>query len=193
MKDRIEASLGASIRVMEHIARDLPDDIERATILIVEGFRRGGKVLVCGNGGSAADAQHMAAELMGTTGRDREPLPCVALTTDTSVITAWSNDHGFETVFARQLEGIGQQGDVLVAVSTSGDSPNVVQAVRVARERGLRTVALLGGRTGTLHGTSDVDIVVRSQDTARIQEGHIAIIHTICGLVEEEMFGPVES
>lgn len=189
MKDRIAAGLNESIRVMEGIARDLPGDIERATALIVEGYRGGGKVLVCGNGGSAADAQHMAGELMGTTGTAREPLPCIALTTDTSVITAWSNDHGFETVFARQIEGIGRQGDVLVAISTSGNSPNVISAVRAARERGLRTVSLLGGPAGKLHGTSDVDIVVGSRDTARIQEGHIAIIHTICGLVEEEIFG----
>jgi len=189
MKNRIRDIVGETARLLDHIGQELPDDIQRATELIVECYREGGKVVVCGNGGSAADAQHMAGELMGRFAMDRAPLACIALTTNTSVLTAWTNDYEFETVFERQLAGIGKAGDVLIGISTSGNSENVLAAVRKAREMGLRTIGLLGRGGGSMKGLTDVELIVPSADTPRIQEGHITLVHVICGLVEEEMFG----
>ncbi len=141
--------------------------------------------MVCGNGGSAADAQHLSAELVGHFKRERRALPCLALTTNSSVLTAVGNDDGFAEVFERQVEAFGRKGDVLIGISTSGNSENVVRALKRARELGLVTIGLLGSDGGKALGNCDHSIVIDSQDTAQVQEKHIAIIHSICGAVED--------
>lgn len=164
-------------------------EIARAASTITEAFRAGGKVLLCGNGGSAADCQHLAAEFVNRLSRDRHrhALPALALTTDTSCLTACANDYGFEGVFARQVEAFGRPGDVLVAISTSGSSPNVLAAADAARTRGMAVVALLG-KSGQLAATADVAIQVPSFDTQLIQQAHLAVEHLICELVERALF-----
>lgn len=158
--------------------------ISAAATLMIEALRAGNKVLFCGNGGSAADSQHLAAELMGRYLKDRKPLPALALTVDTSALTAIANDYGYEDVFARQLRGLGTKGDVLVGLSTSGNSPNVLKAASVAREMGIKVVALTGGNGGKLATTADITINVPANMTNNIQEMHIAIGHMLCGFVE---------
>jgi D-sedoheptulose 7-phosphate isomerase len=158
--------------------------VRSAAVSIAETFRRGGKVLVCGNGGSAADAQHLAAELVGRFEAERRALPVIALTTDTSALTAITNDFDFKRVFARQVEALGQAGDLLVAISTSGNSPNVIAAAMAARERGLVTVALTGQGGRKLAGLCDHAVLVPSGRTARIQEAHILTIHLWCESIE---------
>jgi len=165
------------------------DALVRAAETIAECFQRGGKVLLFGNGGSAADAQHIAAEFVGRFAREREGLPAIALTTDTSILTAVGNDFGFERVFARQVEALGRPGDVAVAISTSGRSPNVLAGVRAAREKGLATIGLTGGGGGPLADMVEIAIVVPSRSTPRIQECHIALGHILCELVETLLFG----
>jgi len=163
----------------------------RAIEAIVASYRNGGTVFFCGNGGSAADAQHLATELMIRLNHDitRPALGALSLATDPSNMTAGGNDIGFENVFARNLQGLGRMGDVLVAISTSGNSPNVVRAVELAREQGISTVGLLGGSGGTLAGACDVAIVVPTTNTQRIQELHITLGHIICESVERELHG----
>jgi D-sedoheptulose 7-phosphate isomerase len=151
-------------------------------------FRAGGKLLLFGNGGSAADAQHMAAELVGRFLLERPALPAIALTTDTSALTALANDYGFELVFARQVEALGSRGDAAVAISTSGASPNVLVGARAARERGLRTIGLVGPGGSELERLVDLPIVVDAQGPA-IQEGQLVVEHTLCELVEDALFG----
>jgi D-sedoheptulose 7-phosphate isomerase len=149
--------------------------------------RNGHRILFCGNGGSAADAQHLAAELVGRLVRDRRALPGLALTTDSSALTCIGNDFGFDEVFARQVQGLGRAGDVLIAISTSGNSPNVVRAVEVARPMGIYTVGFLGRDGGKLAPLVDLPIVVPSDETARIQEAHIFLGHVMCALIEKEL------
>jgi D-sedoheptulose 7-phosphate isomerase len=161
--------------------------IARAAEVVIETFRGGGKLLAFGNGGSAADAQHLAAELAGRYVRERPGLPALALTANSSDVTAIGNDYGFERVFARLIETHGSSGDVAVAISTSGNSPNVLAGVEAARERGLRTVALTGGGGGKLAGMVDVPVVVPCDATPRIQETHITVVHLICALVDEAL------
>lgn len=147
----------------------------------------GGKVMFCGNGGSAADSQHLAAELTGRFIKDRPPLAALALSTDTSALTCIGNDYSFDEVFARQVRGLGRAGDVLVGISTSGNSRNVVRAIEEARALGVTVVGLLGRDGGVIRSMCDVAIVVPSDVTARIQESHILIGHTLCGLIEEQL------
>jgi D-sedoheptulose 7-phosphate isomerase len=163
------------------------DGVVAAARAIERCLREGGKVMFCGNGGSAADAQHLAAELMGRYLVDRAPMASIALTVDTSALTAIGNDYGFEEVFARQVRGMGRAGDVLVGISTSGNSANVVAAFEAARERDIRTVALTGGGGGKMALLADVLVNAPSLSTPRIQELHIAIGHTICELVEDAL------
>ncbi|HJR55979.1 MAG TPA: D-sedoheptulose 7-phosphate isomerase [Rhizomicrobium sp.] len=163
------------------------DTIGAAADLMVACLKREGKVLFCGNGGSAADSQHLAAELMGRYLRDRKPLPALALTVDTSALTAIGNDYGYEHVFSRQLRGVGRAGDVLFGLSTSGNSANVVQAFVAAKEMGIQTIALTGESGGKLAAMADVAIKVPSSETNVIQEMHIVVGHTLCGYVEEEV------
>jgi D-sedoheptulose 7-phosphate isomerase len=146
---------------------------------------RGGRVFVCGNGGSAADAQHFAAELIGRFEKERRPFPAVALTTDTSILTAVSNDYAYDRIFTRQLQGLAASGDVLVGISTSGNSGNVVEAVDMARELGLATIVLCGRDGGRLKGRADHVIIAPSDNTARIQEAHALILHFFAAVVEE--------
>ena len=152
--------------------------------MVVETLQAGGKVLLMGNGGSAADAQHIAAELVGRFERERRGLPALALTTDTSILTAIGNDFHFDQVFSRQIEALARPGDLVIGLSTSGNSPNVLEAVRVAKERGIKTIALAGKDGGKLSRQADIAIVVPSQNTARIQEVHITVGHIICAAVD---------
>jgi phosphoheptose isomerase len=176
---------GAELR--REFARACASLVLQVAVVIEECLRDGHKVLIVGNGGSAADAQHLAAELLGRFGSERSPFPAIALTTDTSVLTAIGNDYGFDTVFARQVQALAEPGDVLIALSTSGRSPNVINAVRAARLAGAATVALTGGGGGELAPCADIGIVVPSGDTARIQEIHIAVVHILCELVEASL------
>ena len=155
--------------------------------LCTQSLRSGGKLLFCGNGGSAADCQHLAAEFIGRFIKDRRPLAAIALSTDTSALTCIGNDYSFDEVFARQVKGLGRCGDVLIGISTSGNSRNVIRAVEEARDAGLHVVGLLGRDGGDLLKLCDLGIVVPSQITARIQESHILIGHTLCGLIEQQL------
>lgn len=168
-KETVQHDAGAMLHAVDAVARAL------AT---------GAKILVCGNGGSAADAQHFAAELVGRFERDRRGLPAIALTTDTSALTAISNDYGYERVFARQVDALGRPGDVLVSISTSGSSPNVLAAQSAAKAAGMVTVALTGRDGGALGAAADIHVNVASPSTARVQEVHRTILHVICQLVE---------
>jgi D-sedoheptulose 7-phosphate isomerase len=178
---------------MDAVERDLAPAIAEVAEVFVEAFRSGRKLLVMGNGGSAADAQHLAAEIVGRFLRERKALPAIALSTDTSILTAVGNDYGFDSVFRRQVEALAEQGDVVVGISTSGSSPNVLSALRRARELGCRTVGLLGRDGGEIRGLVDSDLTVPGQDTPRIQEAHITIIHILCELVEEGLFGDADT
>jgi D-sedoheptulose 7-phosphate isomerase len=181
---RIAAALEESIAVKRAVIETLTSDIAVAAAWMAETLRSGGKLLLFGNGGSAADAQHIAAEFTGRFERDRRPWPAIALTTDTSALTALVNDYGADHVFARQVEALGRKGDLVVALSTSGDSPNVVQGVRAARALGVRVVGLTGATGGRLAPLCDLALRVPSRRTPRLQEAHIAICHAMCEVVE---------
>lgn len=185
----VQAHLRASAEVKTHTAARCADDIVRAAELIADALRGGGKLLLCGNGGSAADCQHMAAEFVSRLTMDfvRPGLPAIALTTDTSFLTAYANDIDFEGIFARQIEALGRAGDVLIGISTSGRSRNVVRAVDQAKTAAMRTVVLVGSG-GSLAEMADVAIRVPSQSTQHIQEAHLSIEHTICHLVERYLY-----
>jgi D-sedoheptulose 7-phosphate isomerase len=156
--------------------------------LILDSIRKGGKVLIFGNGGSAADAQHIAAELVNRLNYDRPAIAAIALTTDSSILTSVGNDSSFEEVFERQLRALGRAGDVAIAISTSGNSPNAIRAVRAAREMGIKTVALAGRDGGKIASMVDVALTVEARSTQRIQETHITIGHILCELIEEELY-----
>jgi D-sedoheptulose 7-phosphate isomerase len=188
----ITRSLLESAALKGRIAQELGTTIAQAGDLLVEALRAGGKLLFFGNGGSAADAQHLAAEFVGRYVNDRSPLAAIALTTDSSALTAIGNDYGFEQVFARQVRALGRRGDVAIAISTSGRSRNVILGIEAARETGLATLALIGGDGGNLAPSVDVAIVVPSTTTARIQECHITIGHVLCEYVDAELFGKDE-
>ena len=176
--------LDAKRRFFERSGRDLA----RAARMIIESMRAGGKLLIFGNGGSAADAQHVAAELAFKMGREREALPALALTTDTSLLTAIGNDRSFDFIFARQIQALGRKGDIALAISTSGNSPNVIEAVMQARAMRIGTIGLLGSGGGGVAALVDLALIVPHNDTPRIQEVHIAASHIICQLIEDEMF-----
>jgi D-sedoheptulose 7-phosphate isomerase len=182
----IDSSLRLNAELSVTIARESSGVIFEAALLIMGCLRNGGKVLFFGNGGSAADAQHLAAELVGRFVRERAGLPAIALTTDSSILTAVGNDYGFEQVFARQIQALGQPGDVAVAISTSGNSANVLEGVKEAKKRNLKTIGLTGKDGGTLAQQADVVITIPSTNTARIQECHIAIGHLFCELVDAD-------
>jgi D-sedoheptulose 7-phosphate isomerase len=172
--------------VKRAFADDHAERLGEAAQMVIDALGAGGKVLLFGNGGSAADAQHVAAELVGRLRRERRALAAIALTTDTSALTAIANDYGYDEVFARQVRGLGRQGDVAVAISTSGNSPGILKAVAACRELGVRTIGLTGGSGGKLAGVVDCALVVSSTtDTQRIQETHILIGHVLCELVDE--------
>jgi D-sedoheptulose 7-phosphate isomerase len=181
----VDDAFADTVALHQRVRREGQAAISAAADALLAALRDGRKVLVCGNGGSAADAQHFAAELVGRFTRERRAWPVLALTTDTSALTAIGNDYGFDRVFARQVEAHGQPGDVLVGISTSGDSRNVFAAVEVARSRGLLTIGLTGRDGGALGRAVDVHLNVPSPSTARIQEVHITILHVLCDLVEQ--------
>tara|TARA_Y100000817_G_scaffold139751_1_gene109622 strand:+ start:174 stop:746 length:573 start_codon:yes stop_codon:yes gene_type:complete len=187
MYEKIKREILDSLSVKELIIESCIKDIEYATVAMINSIKNGGKILFCGNGGSAGDAQHLATELMGgMTSHERKPIPSIALTTDTSFITAWSNDTDFDSIFSRQIQGLGNEGDVLVAISTSGNSSNIIAALKQAKYKGLKTISFTGKTGGKLNGLADLTIYVPSENTQRIQEGHIMIGQIICGLVEDE-------
>ena len=190
-----ETTMAAKIRQMADDSLDIKRrffdqsiaEIAEAAQLIIAAMRSGGKLLIFGNGGSAADAQHIAAELAFKMGRERQALPAIALTTDTSLLTAISNDRHFDFVFARQIQALGRKGDVVLAISTSGNSPNVVEAVKQASAMDIKTVGLLGNSGGKLAELVDLPLIVPHHETPRIQEVHITISHIICQLIEDEL------
>lgn len=189
MKQFIEEVFRASIRVKEQTLKDNVDAIASAAQAITACLKNNGRIFFFGNGGSAADSQHIAAEFIGRFQKERRSLPAIALTTDTSALTAIGNDYGFEVVFARQLEGLGHKGDVAVGISTSGNSPNVIAAIKKAKSMGMTAVVFTGEGGGKLAPLSDIKIMVPSKVTARIQESHICIAHCICELVENQFSG----
>jgi D-sedoheptulose 7-phosphate isomerase len=164
-------------------------EIDLAATTVVETLNGGGKILLCGNGGSAADAQHIATEMTVKMKKLRSPMAAIALTTNSSLLTAQANDLGFETVFSRQIQSLGRAGDVLVAISTSGRSPNVLSGARTARQMGIKVIGLAGCGGGDLAPMSDIAIVVPSDEVQKIQEAHIAICHLICEFAETSIFG----
>ena len=169
------------------VARDCGENIVDAAALIAQCLRSGGKLLFFGNGGSAADAQHLAAEFVGRFRIERQALPAIALTTDSSILTAVGNDYGFEQIFVRQVQALGRPGDVAIGISTSGNSPNVTGAIKEATKQDLKTIGLAGKDGGSLAKCVDVSITVASTNVARIQECHISIGHILCELVEKEL------
>jgi len=184
-------SLNESSETKIKIKDQLTDEIIKAVDLLSSCFNYGNKLLLCGNGGSAADCQHIATELMIRLNHhiQRPALPAIALTTDTSNLTAGGNDIGFENVFARNIDGLGNQGDVLLAISTSGNSPNVIKAVDMAHKKGMKVIGFLGGNGGKLKDNVDLSIIIPSSNVQRIQEGHITVAHIICELVEDKLYG----
>ncbi len=189
MKERAEDILRAAAGVHERLADEAAAQIEAVAARLVEVLRAGGTIYAMGNGGSAADAQHLAGELVGRFLMERPGLRCVALNTDASIMTAVGNDYGFENVFARQVAALVKEGDAVIGLSTSGSSVNVNAAIDEARERGALTVGLSGGDGGLLARKCDLSIVVPAEVTPRIQEAHGTIIHILCGLIEQAMFG----
>ncbi len=187
----ITKSISDSISLKEALLSSQADlaTIQSVGEALAELFARGGKLLLCGNGGSASDAQHIAAEFVGRFVAARRGLPAVALTTDTSILTAVGNDFGFETIFARQVEALGVEGDMLIGISTSGNSANVAKALTKAREQGMATFGLLGGTGGCCLELCDRAIIVPSTQAARVQELHILIGHILCGMSEQLLFG----
>ena len=186
MRQHVEKIFRESIKVKEETLKANIDKIILAAEEIVKTLKNKGKILLFGNGGSAADSQHIAAEFIGRFQKERRALSAIALTTDTSVLTALGNDYGFDIIFARQIEGLGQQGDIAFGISTSGNSKNVWEGIQQAKKMGLKTISLTGCGGGALAKLSDVSIIVPSSTTARIQESHICIAHAICELVENQ-------
>ena len=185
MKENIKNQILESAKIKNKIVEDGVEQIEKAAEVFINCIKNGGKVFWCGNGGSAGDAQHLATELMGgMTDHDRKPIPSIALTTDSSFLTAWSNDTDFESIFSRQIQGLGEEGDVLVGISTSGNSKNVINALKQAKYKNLKTISLTGKTGGNLDCVADITIKVPSNDTQRIQESHIMIGQILCSLLE---------
>jgi len=192
---RIREHFAESARLKLDAAQAMSPLIARAAGLLTECLLGDGKILACGNGGSAADAQHFAAELVGRFERERPELPAIALTTDTSLLTAVANDYSFEQVFAKQVRGLGAKGDVLLGISTSGNSPNVIAAIEAAHAREMRVIALTGkggGRIGELLAPGDVNLCVPHSRTARIQEVHLLTIHCLCDAIDATLLGDEE-
>jgi D-sedoheptulose 7-phosphate isomerase len=189
-KNFIKDSLIKSSEVKQKIIEECTNDIEKAIDILVDSFKKGKKLLLAGNGGSAADCQHIATEFVIRFSADfkRPSIPAIAITTDTSNITAGGNDIGFENTFARSVEGLGNEGDVFWSISTSGNSENLIRAIKVAKDKKMKVISLLGNTGGKMKEISDVSIVVPATETARIQEGHITIAHIICHVVERKLY-----
>lgn len=184
--DTIKASFEEHLSVLQAVGKENAAQASSAAQKITDCLKKGGKIMICGNGGSAADSQHFAAELAGRYKKERKALAAVSLTTDTSSLTAIGNDYGFERIFARQVEALGRKGDVLVALSTSGNSSNVLEAISAAKKAGMQVIGMTGASGGKMKSLCDLCICIPSSNTPRIQEAHITIIHIICETVENE-------
>lgn len=192
LQSRVAAQFAESANLKLSASQPLSAPVARAGVLLAETLRQGGKALACGNGGSAADSQHFAAELINRFEMERAPLAAIALTTDTSTLSSIANDYAFEQVFAKQIRALGRRGDVLLALSTSGNSANVIEAIRTAHEIGVRVIALTGnggGRMAALIGPDDVHVCVPHKRTARIQEVHLLVLHCLCDAIDFQLFG----
>jgi D-sedoheptulose 7-phosphate isomerase len=192
LAQRIQQQFDESIAVKQTALAAMAQPIEAAVRCMADALRAGGKVMACGNGGSAADSQHFAAELLNRFEKERPPLAAIALTTDTSTLTSIGNDYSYEQVFAKQVQGLGRAGDVLLAISTSGNSPNVIAAIEAAHARGVRVVALTGKGGGTIAGrlqSDDINLCVPADRTARIQEVHLVTIHCLCDGIDALILG----
>lgn len=193
--DRIEQLFQDSIKTKQLAAETLPEMIDAAGQRMVQALLSDRKILSCGNGGSAGDAQHFSSELLNRFERERPSLPAIALTTDTSTLTSIANDYSYNEIFSKQIRALGQDGDILLAVSTSGNSSNVIQGIQAAHDRGMSVVALTGkdgGNMASLLETDDIEIRVPSNSTARIQEVHLLVIHSLCDFIDCALFGPAE-
>lgn len=192
MQNRIQQMFKASIETKQKALDVLPESIEQASILMVNSLLNEGKILACGNGGSAGDSQHFSSELLNRFERERPSLPAIALTTDSSTITSIANDYSYEEIFSKQIRALGRDGDVLLAISTSGNSDNVIQAIHAAHDRNMRVVALTGrdgGNIAPILLPDDVEVRVPSNVTARVQEVHLLAIHCLCDLIDNQLFG----
>jgi D-sedoheptulose 7-phosphate isomerase len=192
LQSRVAAQFAESANLKLSAAQPLSAPVVRAGVLLAEALRKGGKVLACGNGGSASDSQHFAAELINRFEMERAPLAALALTTDTSNLTSIANDYAYEQVFAKQLKALGRRGDVLLALSTSGNSANVLEAIRTAHGLGVAVIGLTGnggGKMAALLGADDVHICVPHKRTARIQEVHLLVLHCLCDAIDYQLFG----
>lgn len=192
LENEIISIFEESANLKKEFVYEYAEDIVNLGILIGKRLKLGNKLLICGNGGSAADSQHFAAEVVGRFEKERKGFSAIALTTDTSALTAIGNDYGFDKVFSRQVEALGQKGDILIGISTSGNSKNVIEAVKVAKGLGIFTVGLLGKDGGQLKDLVDKAFIVRSNNTARIQEVHITFIHAICRVLDLYLTGKIE-
>ncbi len=186
ISSNLNRAIDESVRMLESL-KDVEPQVSRAGDLIGECFRTGNKLLMCGNGGSAADASHFATELVVRFTKDRRALPAICLASDSGILTAAGNDYGFDRIFARQVAAFGQAGDVLICFTTSGNSKNVLLALEEAKARKLKTIAFLGRDGGSTKGISDIDLLVKENSTARIQEGHQLLIHVLCEIIEERI------
>lgn len=187
MEDIIKSQFDINIELHKVVKEQLSSQIAQAADLIIEAYKQGKKLLLCGNGGSAADAQHIAAELVGRFKKERRGLPAIALTTDTSIMTSISNDYWYDLLFARQVEALGEKGDILVGISTSGNSVNIIRAIETAKFKGLKTIGFLGSDGGKLKDLVEIPIVVPFEGSDRVQEVHILIGHIICYLIDSQI------
>lgn len=185
MRERIKDILLESIQIKEEVLRGYIGEIKDIADIVIDCLKRDGKIILFGNGGSASDCQHIAAEFIGRFKKDRTPLAAIALTTNTSVLTSLANDYGYETLFARQVEALGRKNDIVIGISTSGKAKNVALGIKQAKKDGLKTIVFTGGDGGEIVKLADVSFIVPSSVTARIQEVHITVGHIICELVEE--------
>ena len=187
-KREIERQLNQSSSVFADMVSKCGDSMNLASNMMIEAIENGNKILWCGNGGSAAQAQHLSTELVGgLRDHDRQAIPSISLTTDSSFLTAWSNDTDFNSVFSRQISALGKKGDILVGITTSGNSDNVIKAVEIAEEMGIYTIVFTGKDGGKINGKADITITIPSDDTQRIQEGHILCGHILCEFVEQSL------
>jgi len=189
-QSKINNSIEESIDVKRKVLQELPGKIEQIGLMLANSIKNGGKIMFCGNGGSAADSQHLAAELVVRLRStfQRPAIPALALTVDTSILTAGGNDFGFDYIFSRQIEAFGNQGDVLIAISTSGNSENIVQAISEAKKKNIKVIGMLGGNGGKIKELCDEVLIISSTTTARIQESHIMVGHLLCEIIEEELY-----
>ena len=184
MLSTISQEFKSHLETINSVINNMENDIEKASIIIVDALKNGNKVLLCGNGGSAADAQHIAAELTGRYKTERRGLPGIALTTDTSALTAIGNDYGYDRIFDRQVESLAQEGDVIIGISTSGNSENVISALKLGQEMKCKTIGFTGRDGGKMNKVCDINLIVPSDNTPRIQEMHILFGHTICQIID---------